>query len=129
MLLDVWIYALPSEWDALILDTAVYTGAVTGYWNSFGAYEVYNTVGEPEEIQGLLDELTDVARVYAWSQGDGVDSLNPWPTDPNDILAVMQDIDGTPATFENPNWGHVFFGQTQRVFAGDFSNDFSEAFL
>jgi hypothetical protein len=141
--LDTWIYALPAEWDALGTPEApfsyVYSNAITGYWNDFGAYTVYNVVGEEAAIQDILDALSDVAEVYAWGQGTGFDSEAVWPTDPTNILAVMKDhitydefgvpTGSTPATEENPNWGHVFFGQSERIFAGTFSAAFSGAFL
>jgi len=37
-------------------------------------------------------------------------------------------VSTTPATIENPNWGHVFLGQSERIFAGGFTNGFSEGF-
>ena len=140
---DAWIYAKPAEWDALATEEApfnsVHSQAITGFWKSFGAYEVYNVVGSEADIQAIVDALTDVAHVYAWEQGQGVDSLDVWPTDPTDILAVMKDhvtydengdVTGTtPATTEAPNWGHFFLGQTGRIFAGAFNTDFSGDFL
>lgn len=145
--LDCWIYAKPTEWNALITGTGedvvpfsyTHNSAVTGYWNTFtGGYEVYNVTGTEAQVQAILDALTDVANAYAWGQGDGFDSLEAWPTDPANILAVMKDHityneDGTvatttPASLTNPNWGHVFFGQSTRIFAGAFSKAFSGAF-
>jgi len=142
-LVDVWIFAKPAEWDALYTITPgpdgdvsipfsyTHANAVTGYWKTFpGGYEVYNVIGEPAEVQELLDELTDVAHVYSWLQGEAVDNLEAWPTDPTNVLAVMQDHEGgAPATLENPNWGHWFLGQTGRIFAGEFSTDFSGEYL
>ena len=138
---DVLIYAKPAEWDAIESPfNHAYANAQTGYWKDFGIYQVYNVIGTKEQIQQILAELTDVARVYAWTQGSGMDDLDDWPTDPTDLLAVMKDHvtydeNGdptyTPATLENPNWQHVFQGQqwTDRVFAGEFSNDFSGDFF
>ena len=149
MSLDVWIYCKPAEWDALTgpeVDgeptafSTAHTKAITGFWKPFtGGYEVYNTEGSAEQIQEVLDALSDVAHVFAWGQGNGTDSLDQWPTDPSKILAVMKDHvtyneDGTvasttPATLDNPNWGHWFLGQTGRIFAGDFTTDFNGDFL
>lgn len=144
MMIDAWIYALPAQWDALGGDESPFSychsQAVTGYWKTFpGGYEVYNVVGSEAEIQAIIDALADTPHVYAWTQGDGMDSLSAWPTDPENILAVMKDhvtydengdVTGTtPATLENPNWGHCFLGQKDRIFAGLFNTDFSGDFL
>jgi hypothetical protein len=112
----------------------VYQQAVTGFWK----VDVYNVIGDIADIQALVTELGDPP-AYAWTQGDGLDSLDILPTDPDAILALMKDHvtysdDGseasrTPATFENPNWGHAFLGQRPRVFAGEFSDEFSEEFF
>ena len=142
---DVLIYAKPAEWAALVNEEApsfnhAYDNAQTGYWKPFGEYEVYNVMGTREQVQAILAALTDVARVYAWGQGTGLDDLDTWPTDPTDLLAVMKDhvtYDEqdtpvyTPATLANPNWRHVFQGQqwTDRVFAGEFNSDFNGDFF
>ena len=143
-MIDAWIYALPAQWEALSTEESPFSychsQAVTGYWKTFpGGYEVYNVVGSEAEIQAIIDVLADVPHVYAWTQGDGKDSLSVWPTDPANLLAVMKDhvtydengnVTGTtPATLEAPNWGHCFLGQADRIFAGDFSTDFSGDFL
>lgn len=145
---DVWIYALPAEWEALGTDDGeggvtpfsyAWSQAVTGYWLSSGPYEVYNVQATLNQVDEIVGALTDVQHVFAWDYaggyGTGLDSYDAYPTDPAPILAVMKPhitydengdvIDTTPATFENPNWGHVFAGQGQRIFAGDFSDEFS----
>ena len=145
MIYDCLMYVKPAEWDALIVDgepfSYAHDNAKTGYWKSFGDYEVYNVIGPRAAIQEILDALTDVARCYAWGQGTGMDDLDDWPTDPTDLLVVMKDhvtydengdiASSTPATLENTNWGHVFSGQqwTDRVFAGEFSDAFSGDFF
>ena len=149
MKLDAWIYAKPAEWEALssgtleggdlVIFSRVHAQAITGFWKSFpGGFEIYNVLGTQEEIQEIIDALPSTTIVYAWTQGNGADSLDsPWAIDsPANILAVMRDNtihDGTdwqtvPATEENPNWGHMFYGQIDRIFAGDFNEDFSEDF-
>lgn len=143
---DAWILAIPSEWEALGTEEApfsyVWASAVTGYWKSSGAEEVYNVVGPEADVQAIIDAL-GTPTVYSWDQAasdaTGYDSLDVWPTDPAPILALMKDhvtydenggiISTEPATYENPNWGHVFLGQGQRIFAGDYSDDFSEEYL
>lgn len=139
--LDVWIYAKPASWDALAPAPEAakqiwhypYANAVTGYWKTWNVdYDVYNVIGSQQAVQALLDELEalNVDRSFAWTQGDGFDSLDQWPTVRADMLAVMKDHEGPVApTYANPNWGHVFFGQEQRIFAGDFNGDFNEDFL
>lgn len=140
-LLDTWVYVKPSEWAALSANepfSYTHSNAITGHWKSFGEYEVYNVVGTQAQVQEILDALTDVAHVYAWGQGDGLDNLNEWPTDPTNILAVMKDhvtydengnvTSTTPATTDSPQWGHIFLGQQERIFAGEFGTDFSGDF-
>ena len=144
MLKDVWIYALPAEWDALGDGfNYTYDNAITGYWLSSGLYEVYNVQAELADIELIVAALTDVQNVFAWDyaggNGTGYDSLDAFPTDPAPILALMKphvvydengdEVSSTPATFDTPNWGHVFLGQGQRVFAGDFSDEFSTEFF
>ena len=145
-LIDAWIFALPAEWDALATEeqpfSYVHSNAITGYWVDPAPYKVYNVWGTQEDIQAILDALTDVQHVFAWGQdAKRYDSLDVWPTDPSVILSVMKphityDEDGnvigsTPATKENPNWGHCFQTENlnQRIFAGTFSAAFSGAFL
>ena len=134
MSIDAWILALPSEWDSLGDFSYTHSQAITGYWKSSGSHEVYNVVGSEADIQLILDELPSTDTIYSWVQGPGYDNLEQWPIDPAPILALMADrFDGSgnpiPATLENPNWGHVFFGQSDRIFAGTFSAAFSGAFL
>jgi len=138
-MIDAWIYAIPAEWDAVDPDALskaaarAYTGAITGFWESFpGGYEVYNVLASRETLTELNAALPDVHATYMWRQGPGFDEFNEdgtFNTEPADILAVMKDHEGPVApTFANPNWGHVFFGQGTRIFAGKFSNKYSEAF-
>jgi hypothetical protein len=148
MILDAWIYCLPAEWDALGTEEAPFSYAwlqgVTGYWLSSGLYEVYNVQAEEADITAIVSALSDVEHVFAWDNagsvsGTGYDNYDAYPTDPAPILAVMKphitydengdEISSTPATFENPNWGHVFFGQGTRIFAGEFSDEFGTEYL
>lgn len=145
MLYDVWIVVPQANWDAIAPAEEAevqpwhraYKGAITGFWKT----SVYNVIGYKDAIDALLDELTGVTAVYAWTQGTGTDDISEdgWPTDPAPILALMNEnvtydengdvVSTTPATYENPKWGHVFLGQQQRIFAGEFSDEFSEEFL
>ena len=145
-LLDAWIFALPAEWEALATEEApfsyAHSNAVTGYWKDSGPYRVYNVWGTQEDIQAILDALTDVEHVFAWGQDkDRFDSLDLWPTDPDVIVSVMKDhvtydedgniVSSVPATKDNPNWGHCFQTENlkQRLIAGQHSAAFSGAFL
>ena len=137
-MIDAWILAVPSEWDALGEFSYTHSQAITGYWLPSGLTEVYNVVGTEAEIQAIIDALTTTPITYSWVQGTGNDNLEVWPTDPLPILALMKDhitydengvpTGSTPATQANPNWGHVFFGQSTRIFAGTFSAAYSGAF-
>lgn len=152
MLFDVWIITTASSWDAIAPkeDDAeqiwhyTYRSAITGFWKSAGSREVYNVIGSQEQVQDLLTALEaaeagSVSATYAWIQGPALDSLDYWPTDPTEVLALMKDHviyneDGsidttTPATIENPNWGHIFLGQGERIFAGEFDESFGEEFF
>ena len=142
-----WIFAIPAEWEALGTPeepfSYAWSQAVTGYWLPSGLYEVYNVQATTEGIDEIVQALTDVKHVYAWDyaggSGTGYDSYDVWPTDPAPILAVMKPhvvyvengdvVSTTPATFENPNWGHVFFGQGERIFAGDYSDNYNGDYL
>lgn len=152
-MLDTWIYCTPAAWAAVAhagtkqdlypneLWVKPYRQAITGFWKSWDTiYEVYNTLGSADSIQALVTELgLGVARVYAWEQGPGLDSLDNFQTIPADVLAVMKDhviydedggiVSTTPPTYENPKWGHLFLGQHERIFAGAVSTGFSRGFL
>lgn len=151
MSLEAWIYVKPAAWAAIApplegMSKEIWhyshRNGITGFWKTWNTdYEVYNVIGSQAALDALITELgaMNVDRVFAWEQGPGFDSLDEWPTVPDDVLAVMMDhvtydVDGnptgaTPATMEAPNWGHVFLGQGERIFAGDFNNDFSGDFL
>jgi hypothetical protein len=155
-LFDIWILALPAEWDALGTDDGdggiipfnyTWSQAVTGYWlTAAGGFEVYNVQGPIAEVDALVAALPSTADtdVYAWdyaaSGPTGYDSYDTaYPTDPTPILAVMKphivydengnEVSSTPATFDTPNWGHSFLGQGERIFAGQFSDEFSTEFF
>lgn len=153
-MIDAWVYVKPDDWNELRMDlvqdsetlsksaTSAFTGAIAGFWDPFtGGYEVYNVLASRADIEEIVSNLTDVHAVYTWTQGPGTDEFNEdgsFNTLPPDILAVMKDhvtydqngnpTGSTPATYENPHWGHVFFGQGTRIFAGSFTDDFDESF-
>jgi hypothetical protein len=139
---DVWILALPAEWDVLGTENTpfnyTWSQAKTGYWlTAVGGFEVYNVQGPIDQVNAIVAALPSTldTDVYAWdyaaSGPTGFDSYDTaYPTDPAPILAVMkQHPNGDPATFENPNWGHSFLGQGERIFAGNYSDDFSTEYL
>jgi len=156
--MDALFYAQPAEWDALVVitgtppDTVVTTslskdaeravrGARTGFWDTFaGGYQVYNAHGSREALDEIDAALADSFK-FIWDSETGVDAWNldgTFNTVPADILAVQKDFitydqDGnptgsTPATYAVPNFGHRFAGQDDRIFAGEFTDEFSEEF-
>jgi hypothetical protein len=132
---DAWIYALPAEWDALGTEEApfsyAWSQAVTGYWLSSGLYEVYNVQAPQADIDAIVTALSDVEHVFVWEYagstgGTGYADGPPIYPVPTPVVGVMKPhitydengdpIGSIPATVENPNWGHVFFGQGERSF-------------
>ena len=135
--------------DAMLLASA----AVRGFWkditDSGTVYEVVNVIKSPDEIEAFkAAHPGDILAVYGWTQGNGFDNLDAqdaesnvigYPTIPQGVLDVMKDhvtydengdvISTTPPTFDTPNWGHVFVGQADRIFAGEFSNEFTGDYL
>lgn len=141
MTLAAWLYVKPAAWDAIAPGEGAapqlwhypYRNARWGvgndpYWNAFpGGFRVYSTVGNQAQLEDLAAQFApaDIARKFAWLQGKTFDSLDFWPTDPADILAVMKG----GATYENPNWNLLFAGQPTQIFAGDHNSDFNEDYL
>jgi hypothetical protein len=115
-------------------------GAVRGGWkdkvDGGTTYEPVNIVW-PQDIidQFVADNAGDIFATYGWTQGNGLDNdgtnLGDYVTDPQGVLDIMLDHpDGGGApTFTNPNWGHLFASQKERVFAGQFSLEFSREFF
>lgn len=150
--LDTWLYVTPANWAAIapgaedpvqpwhrVYHQATFIGS--DYWKQWqGTHNVYNPGGLRSEIDALETALgAAVARRFDWHQGNGMDEKYTHPTIPADVLAVMKDhqeydVDGNPlppvaATYAKPNWGHVFLGQTERIFAGETTDEFSDEFL
>lgn len=158
-MLDVEIMAKSDAWDTLDPDpdwAKPVNNAIHGdYFKMFDVdYTVYNTLATKDQLDNIVAALgpTNVASVNTWFFETGFDNIdnysetpevtyeNPYITKPDDVVAVMQphiehDEDGNvvssePATFENPNLGHLFYGQSNRVIAGEFNpEEFSEGFL
>lgn len=152
--IEVIIVATPAVWDAIAVPEGAgkgtwaypYSQARTGEWLDPAPKAAYGVLGTPEEIQALIDELElhtpgDAAIHGRWHQGTGMDDLDN-PHDPADVLALMPDktlydqtVDSTKtligtesASFDTPHWGGGFAGQKPRIFAGQFSDQFSEQF-
>jgi hypothetical protein len=115
---------------------------IRGFWKDSGAYEVVNVLATADDLdQFMTDHAADVLIRYDWVQGPGFDAQETnGQTVPQGVLDVMRDhvtydedgnvISTTPPDFDTPNWGHVFLGQSTRIFAGDFlPADFNEDFL
>lgn len=148
-LLDtLWDQAHPADPAATIPDNVkLLSRGVRGFWKDSGSDEVVNLLAPKEELdQFMLDH--GLTTRYDWTQGNGLDALDSgYPTVPAEVLALMKDHPGEiissgelpsddivygppiPATLENPDFGHSFFGQKDRIFAGDFDNDFDEDFF
>lgn len=140
MTLEAWIIM-----DKVILDQlwiAAHTGnppsslilitnGIRGFWRDITPDDVVNVIGTEQEIDDFVAIYgADITDVYSWIQGDGLDNLETYQTVPPGVLDVMRDHPGAIApTFSNPNWGHVFLGQEERIFAGQFSDEFTEEFL
>lgn len=140
MIYDVWVYANSAAWEALDpstdnVDEYVYNNAITGYWNDdssgFTLYNVRATAAQVSEFSTALGADFRIAQI--WQQGTGKaardEDIAAYRTVEAEILDVMKELSpGVPATRNDPNWGHVFFGQIERDFAGNFSNAFSKEF-
>jgi hypothetical protein len=151
MSIEVWILmeqaALDTAWDEahptddtpIPADVRLLNQGVRGFWkdllDSGSDYEVVNVVSD--DIQPILDfetaNASDIFAIYGWTQGNGLDNDGTeggFKTIPQGVLDVMKDHpNGDPATFDSPEWGHVFLGQKERVFAGQFSLEFSREFF
>lgn len=121
------------------------SGAVTdGYWKAPLSYITISVLGTQEQIDDLLDYL-GAGNIYAqfWWNFDGtVVFSKEYEGQQNDILALQKDhvtydaagnvTGSTPATFENPNWAHAYYGQGDNEqiqrFAREYSREFSEEF-
>ena len=137
----VWDAIAPAEGTKEIWHYP-YSQAKTGYWNTHTGKPIYNLIAKAPEFDALMAALeahTPGAAVYVgkWEQGSGLDELTDWH-DPAEVLAIQKGIqlydqDGNPAgtqapTYAVPNFAHSFAGQKERIFAGDFSDDFNEDF-
>ena len=142
-MLDTWMYIKPAAWEAYMAPRLVEGGpasyaeknVITGYWLPYLTdYQVYNAVFfDRAEIDAIAAAIgPDFLGYDMWTQGSGVgvfeDTIGqPLPAR---VLEVQTPHgDGTLPTYETPNFGHVFLGQTDRVFARSFTNEFSEEFI
>ncbi len=132
---EALIAVIPSAWAAI----APAEGATKEIWHYAyrnaiwlnpaqhpplpGGFEKCNVIGNSGQLQALLNQLdpADVKWNQAWEQGPGFDSLDFWPTDP---ATLETDVGADPSSI-----GHRFAGQSDRIYAGDFSDDYSGDFL
>lgn len=143
-MIESWIVIKKTALDSLWADPArgvtVLGQAVRGFWKDSGTDEVVNVIDDGSLDQFMIDHASDISARYDWVQGDGLDALDTgYETIPNEVIALMKDhivydengdvVSTTPATFDTPNWGHVFLGQKERIFAGEFSDEFTGDFL
>ena len=130
-LVTLWEQAHPTDETPIPDNVKLLSGGVRGFWKDVSGDEVVNVLDSVDNINAFQQaHIASVTIIYGWVQGTGHDNLDVYETIPAGVLALMMDHPGSiPATFENPNWGHVFLGQSERIFAGDFSNDFNGDFL
>ena len=126
--------------DAAMTSDPMLNQAIRGFWKDSGTDEVVNVLLSESDLATFqTTHAADIAAIYGWVQGTGMDNLDTFETVPQGVLDLMNnhdvyDINGdlvssTPPTFNTPNWGHVFLGQKERIFAGEFSNEFAGEFL
>lgn len=111
------------------------TNGVRGFWRDVTPDEVVNIIGTEQEINDFITLIgADFRSIDMWNQKGGFDfigSAGEFNTDPSRILSLMPDHGpGSPPTFENPNWAHVFLGAdtASKIFAGSFTDEFSQEF-
>jgi len=138
--LDVmWAASHPTDDSPIPDNVKLLTQAIRGFWKDSGSYEVVNVINDGTIDQFMVDHAADIGGRYDWIQGTGNDALDTgYETIPAEVLALMKDhktydelgneTSSTPPTLTTPNWGHVFLGQKERIFAGGFTNGFSKGF-
>jgi len=125
--------------DSLEQHQALTAGTDAAKWVQSSNYSfVYQDRAAFEADRFAWDLRREAGFVPELVEGGEVHEREPILSPDMTLLAVMKDHvtydqDGnptgsTPATYENPNWGHVRFGQKERIFAGEFSDEFSEDF-
>lgn len=150
----MWAQAHPVDPDTPIPSSArLLRQAIRGFWkdvqDSGKTYECFNVVATHQECADF-NAANDVLAIYMWDQVERLDDLGlttesgtiEFPTDPQGVFDVMRDHvtydeDGnptgsTPPSFDNPNWGHVFVNSSpgvQRIFAGEYTTEFTGEFL
>lgn len=116
-------------------------GAVTdGYWKAQTGYTTISVLGTQEQIGDLIDYL-GAANIYAqwyWHFDGKVDFATEYTDQQDDILALQEDhviydsngteTSRTPASFENPNWAHMYAGAGTNRFARSVSREFNGEF-
>lgn len=139
--LDIaWDLAHPTDGSPIPDNVKILNQGVRGFWKDIGSDECVNTLATQAELdQFQIDHAADVNIIYGWVQGPGYDNLDAFETVPQGVLDLMKDhieydsggntIGSTPAAFANPNWAHLFLGQSERIFAGAVTNGFNGGFL
>lgn len=143
-----WIYTTPAAWAALDGNPAVdqYTYANELQNRPFKApqagYEVHGIVGTESQVEAFISALgVDVLSQQEWDYSTGLDQIQSdgaFGTTPAEVLAVMPDhviydengdvVSTEAPTYDTPNWASVFAGQGAQIFAGNFSDGFSDGF-
>ena len=110
---------------------ALVTGAPPGYWNGTVGFLVVNCIGEEAELDAFYNYFppSDTLGYWKWGEDGKVDYATEYTGQHDDILFLHRDHpDSTPATFENPNWAHDYFGTDQNRFARSVDRSFDGSF-
>ena len=129
------LWSIPAEWDAVNTDNlsdrarSDYEQAVTGFWNDNLGWRVYGISCEQASVDEIEAELTSGFNYdMHWVMHNGVDEFNAdgtFSVDPTETLTIMK---GSP-TLQSPNWGCQAAGLGEQIFAGEFSDEFTDEFL
>lgn len=145
MVYSAWFITTPANWEE-----SQGSKGITGYWNTIDGKTVFSMVGGLSEIESIRKGL-DIPKtdVYLWEKDTGYDAVifdangeleeDGYIPVPDRVLSFMPDIkeyddagnvvSSVSPDFSLPNWSHVFFGQPSLIFAGDFSDQFTEEYF
>jgi len=98
--LEAWIIMDKAVLDLLWADShtdnppsslILITNGIRGYWRDITPDDVINVIGTQQDIDDFVAIYgADITAIYSWTQGDGLDNLNAYPTVPPGVLAVME---------------------------------------
>ena len=126
--IDCWVVIKKSVLNS-IFTTEPFQG-VRGYWKDITVggvvYECCNVLALKPDLDAFMATYAaDIHAVYGWVQGTGLGTQDV-PTIQQGVLDLLLT---PPAADGTTSWGHIFFGQTERQFCGNFSTDFNKDFF